>query len=109
LCRQARFPLFVAATGEKAKDALDSLKRRLASRATSPLAEDYPLECYVARYVHPWPSRARNVTANGRRHINVEWASNCVVLPTWEDEEPLGPILLALGITSDELQGCNVY
>jgi len=109
LSRQVRFPLIVAATGEKAKDSLDSLKHRLASRAETPLSQDYPLECHVARYVHPWPSRARNVTANGRRRINVEWSANCIVMPSWEDEEPLGPIMLALGITSDELQGCNVY
>ena len=109
LCRQVRFPLIVSATGEKAGDALESLKHRLAARVASALAEDYPLECHVAQYVNPWPSKARNVTANGRRRINVEWSANCIVIPTWEDEEPLGPILLALGITSDELQGCNVY
>lgn len=109
LCRQVRFPLIVSATAAKSKKTLNSLKRRLASRADSPLAEDYPLECHVARYVDPWPSRARNVTANGRRSIHVEWGGDSIILPTWEDTEPLGPILLALGITSDELQGCNVY
>lgn len=120
LCRQVRFPLIVAATGEKAKDSLDSLKRRMAHAASlntrtraftmrSPLGEDYPLECCTAAYVDPWPSRARNVTANGQNRINVEWAANCIVMPTWEEQEHLGPILLALGITSDELQGCNVY
>lgn len=109
LCRQVRFPLVVAATASKAKKTLNSLKRRLAARAESPLSDDYPLECHVARHVDPWPSRARNVTANGMRAINVEWCGDMIILPTWEAEEPLGPILLALGITSDELQGCNVY
>lgn len=109
LCRQVRFPLIISATGSKSKKTLNSLKHRLASRADSVLAEDYPLESYVARYVDPWPSRARNVTANGRRSIHVEWGAEMVILPTWEDQEPLGPIILALGITSDELQGCNVY
>lgn len=109
LCRQVRFPLIVAATSEKAKKTLNSLKRRLASRADTPLSEDYPLECHVARYVDPWPSRARNVTANGRKPIHVEWGATSIIIPTWEDEEPLGPIMLALGITSDELQGCNIY
>jgi hypothetical protein len=93
LCRQVNFPLIVAATGEKAKDSLDSLKRRLASRSASPLAEKITRSnATLPAYVHPWPSRARNVTANGRRHINVEWAANCIVIPTWEDDEPLGPI-----------------
>lgn len=109
LARQVRFPLIVCATASKAKKTLNSLKRRLASRADSPLAQDYPLECHVARYVDPWPSRARNVTANGRKSIHVEWGADWFVIPTWEDEEPLGPILLALGITSDDLQGCNIY
>lgn len=120
LCRQVRFPLVVAATGTKARGSLDDVKRRIASggimdarsNAFVPrtnLGEDYPLECGIASYVNPWPSRARNVTANGRRSINVEWNANQIILPTWEDTEPLGPILMALGVTSDDLQGCNVY
>jgi hypothetical protein len=109
LARQVNFPLIIAATSSKAKKILNSLKRRMASRSDSPLSADYPLECHVARYVDPWPSRARNVTANGQRSIHVEWGADSIILPTWEDEEPLGPILLALGITSDDLQGCNIY
>ena len=109
LTRQVRFPLIVAATAAKAHKTLNSLKRRLASRGDSLVAEDYPLECHVARYVDPWPSRARNVTANGRSSVSVQWGGDMIMLPTWEDTEPLGPILLALGITSDELQGCNIY
>jgi hypothetical protein len=109
LARQVSFPLIIAATSSKSKKTLGSLKRRLASRSDSPLSEDYPLECHTARYVDPWPSRARNVTANGQRPIHVEWGADWFILPTWEDEEPLGPIILSLGITSDDLQGCNIY
>lgn len=109
LTRQVRFPLIIAATSSKAKKILNSLKRRMASRADTPFSQDYPLECHVARYVDPWPSRARNVTASGGRAIHVEWGADSIILPTWEDEEPLGPILLSLGITSDDLQGCNIY
>jgi hypothetical protein len=109
LARQVRFPLITAATSSKAKKILSSLKRRLASRADTPFSQDYPLECHVARYVDPWPSRARNVTANGQRVIHVEWGADWFVIPTWERDEPLGPILLSLGITSDDLQGCNIY
>lgn len=119
LCRQVLFPLIVSATGEKSKKTLNSMKHRLASamrvdrgnvcHPLSVLGEDYPLECAVAAYVNPWPSRARNVTANGLKRIHVEWGADMIITPTWEDEEALGPIILALGITSDELQGCNVY
>jgi hypothetical protein len=109
LTRQTRFPLIVAATSSKAKKILGSVQRRLASRSDSALSQDYPLECHVARYVDPWPSRARNVTANGQRPIHVEWGSDWFIVPTWEDTEPLGPIIYSLGITSDDLQGCNVY
>jgi hypothetical protein len=108
LSRQMLFPLIVAATGDKAKKTLNSLKRRLASRKSTALSEDYPLETTVARYIDPWPSRARNVTANGRRPIYCEWGATWCILPTWEDQDPLGPILMSLGVTSDELQGCNV-
>jgi hypothetical protein len=109
LGRQLKFPLAVAATHKKAGDILDGIKRHLSLRTISPLSQDYPVECAVARYVNPWPSRARNVTANGRRVINVEWGADTIILPTFEDEEPLGPILRALSITSDDLQGCNIY
>lgn len=109
LCRQVRFPLILAATFAKSKKILGSLKRRLASRAPSAFTEDYPLECHVAGYVDPWPSRARNVTANGRRPIHVEWGPDWFILPTWEEEEALGPIMYSLGYTSDDLQGCNIY
>ena len=109
LTRQVKFPLIIAATSSKAKSTLSSIKRRLASRNETDLLHDYPLECYVARYVHAWPSRCRGTTGNGLRKIHVEWGSDQIIIPTWEDEEPLGPILVALGITSDDLQGCNVY
>jgi hypothetical protein len=109
LTRRVRFPLVIGATTSKSRDMLDSLKRRLASKARTALSEDYPLECTVAQYVNPWPSRARNVSANGQRKIHVEWGPDHIILPTWEDEEPLGPILMCLGITSDDIQGCNIY
>lgn len=109
LCRQVSFPLIIAATSSKGKKALSSIKRHLASPNESPLQKDYPLECHAARYVDPWPSRARNVTANGERPISVEWGADWFTIPTWSDEEPLGPILMSLGVTSDDLQGCNVF
>jgi len=120
LRRQIRFPLLISATSTKSKKTLQSLERRLATsaiydprtkgfRLLNALAEDYPLECCIAAYVDPWPSRARNVTANGGRSVNCEWGADWFIIPTWADEEPLGPIMLALGITSDELQGCNIY
>lgn len=109
LTRRVRFPLIIAATSSKSRDTLDSVKRRLASKAKSALTEDYPLECTVAAYVNPWPSRARNVAANGGRKIHVEWGPDHIIIPTWEDEEPLGPIMMCLGVTSDDIQGCNIY
>lgn len=131
LQRQLWFPLVICATGPKASKTTRSIRRRLASKAPTTaeieaigkrggdtsgltpnlLADDYPLECFTARYVDPWPSRSRNVTANGGRTIHVEWGSaeGYFILPTWADECPLGPIFMSLGWSSDELQGCNVY
>lgn len=124
MTRRVRFPLIVAATGKKAGDSLDSIKRRMSGggrietdrktrrKAFIPrnaLGEDYPLECAVAAYVDPWPSRARNVVANNGRSVAVEWGPEHLIIPTWEDEEPLGPIIMALGVTSDNIQGCNIY
>ncbi|GAF95324.1 unnamed protein product, partial [marine sediment metagenome] len=125
------FPLVIAATGPKAQKTTASVRRRLASKSPTPkeleelagrkanngdrpktskakpitpnfLAADYPLECHVARHVNPWPSRARNVTANGLRPIHVEWGSadGYFILPTFADEIPLGPIWMSIGWTS---------
>lgn len=131
LQRRLWFPLVIAATGPKAKKTTGSVRRRLASKAPTSveleriakvgndtagivpnfLAEDYPLECLTARWVDPWPSRARNVTANGGRRISVEWGSadGYFIMPTFASECPLGPIFMSLGWSSDELQGCNIY
>lgn len=120
LTRMVRFPLIIAATSKKAGDTLDSVKRHMASGGrydkktmtfipTTPLGEDYPLECAVAAYVNPWPSRARNVLANDGQEVHVEWGPEHIIFPTWSDREPLGPIMMALGITSDNIQGCNIY
>ena len=107
LYRQLRFPLVVAATHTKARGITGSLKKRLAAKKSTRLSADFPLECHTARYVDPWPSRARNVTANGLRSIHVEWGADYFILPTWADNE-MGSIVMALGYTSDDLQGCNV-
>lgn len=109
--RQVMFPVVIAATFKKAQQTTKDLKEKLASKKPSPLAEDYPLECLTAQYVDPWPSRARNVIANGGRPIHVSWGSaeGHFVIPTWEDEEPIGPIVGSIGWTSDDLQGCNVH
>lgn len=120
LTRKIKFVLIVAATAAKSNKVLNSLKRRLASGASlntrtmafslnNAMGEDYPVECCTASYVDPWPSRARNVTANGRKSIHVEWGGDMLIVPTWEQNEPLGPIIVSHGITSDELQGCNIY
>ena len=108
LYRQLKFPLLVCATGSKAISALDSIKSRLRTMPGNPLYDDFPLECHLARYVAPAPSRANNVTVNGRK-VNLEWNADSIILPTYDDEAELGPIIMALGFTSDSIQGCNVY
>lgn len=127
LYRQVKFPLVVAATFGKAQKTTNAIKARLASKTDTVLTEDFPLECAISRYVHPWPSRARNVVASPcnqfgvpihtdekgnpiPRPVNVEWGSadGYFILPTWADEEPVGPIIMSIGWESDELQGCNV-
>lgn len=119
MSRQLRFPLIVAATGDKAKSSLKSLKKRLTSRLPSSalLREDYPFETSVAQYVDEWSSRAKNAIARWEdegadkiRPVNCEWGATWLILPTWDGgDESIGPIIMSLGITSNELQGCNIY
>lgn len=107
LTKKIRFALIVAATCSKAEKILASIKAKLRSPVNKALHEDYPLECSVARYVAPAPSRANNVTVETRQ-VHVEWKPDWVILPTFVGET-MGPIIMSLGVTSDDIQGCNVY
>lgn len=104
---QVSFPLIIEATGPKASEVLSSIKARIASPTSTELFEDYPLICDVARYVNAAPLRAKTITVGGKP-VLVEWKADRIILPQYE-EEGYGPIYMALGITSDSLQGCNVY
>lgn len=117
LHRSIAFGLLLCATGPKADSGLDSIKAQLRCRRDAPLAQDYPLECSLARYVGAWPSKANNLTMRWEdedkevsRSIRMEWSRDQIILPTFADEEDgFGPILKCLGVLSDQLQGCNVY
>lgn len=101
--------LLLSATGPKSKGSLAAIKQKLrGSRPGDLMFDDYPLECVVAKYVAPAPARCNNVTAKGKA-IRVEWGADHIILPSFEDEEWLGGMLSALGITSNELQGFNLY
>lgn len=109
LYHQIRFGLIVCATGPKAEKTLAAIKARLRAAPGTPLFEDFPLECVLARYVAPAPSKANNATVDGGKRIHMEWKQEHLILPTLADEESIGPIIMAAGVTSDQLQGCNVY
>lgn len=107
LYRQIRFGLIVCATGGKADEGLKAIKAQLRRKGT-PLWEDFPLECDVAAYVGPSPQRANNATVEGRR-IHCEWSASRLILPSYLEDEPTGPIVMAHGWESEQLQGCNVF
>ena len=103
--KQVEFVLILAATGNKANQMLGDIKRQLRSSRSQLLRKHYKLECEVARYVGSAPSKANNVTANGRA-VRVEWKQDLIVLPNFDDG-PLGGIMMAIGVTSDAVQGAN--
>lgn len=109
LSRQLAFSLMIGPTASKAEGMLADVKKHLSNRTITALSQDYPLETSVARYVAKSPSKANNVTANGRQSIFVQWGNDTIILPSWEEEELIGPILRSLGYTSNELQGVNVF
>lgn len=109
LYRQIRFVLLICATGPKSDDSLKSIKDKLRAPRGEPLADDFPFECAIARYVAPAPARANNATVDGGKTIRVEWAANRLMLPTLVESREIGPIIMSLGYESDQLQGCNVY
>jgi len=100
--------LIINSTGKKAIVSLDAIKQQLRCRPGDPLFEDYPLECVIARYVSPAPARCNNVTANGRE-VFVEWGASHLILPSYEDEDCMSGMLASVGITSNEIQGFNLY
>src|SRR5690606_6623276 len=104
LYRQIRFALLICATGPKADDSLKSIKDKLRSAPGTPLFDDFPFECTLARYIAPAPARANNVTVNGGKPVRVEWAANRLILPSLMEGEEIGPIVMSLGYESDQLQ-----
>lgn len=100
--------LLISATSNKARDSLDAIKQKLRSRPGTPLYDDYPLECHVARYVGPAPARCNNVTADFRP-LFVEWGADHIILPSFDDEGGMSGMIAALGITSNDIQGFNLY
>lgn len=116
LYRTTMFPLIVAATSSKSGKWLNNIKGRLRNPENKKLYADFPFECDIAKYVAPAPSRARAVTFEGY-HVNIEWKPDYIVFPTlpgvdefdWVPSEQVGPILMSVGVTSDDLQGCNMY
>jgi hypothetical protein len=101
--------LLINATGKKAGDSLDAIKNKLRSaREGSPLFDDYGLECIIARHVAPAPARAHNVTVGGRP-VFLEWAADHIILPSFDDEGGMAGMLAGMGITSNDIQGFNLY
>jgi hypothetical protein len=137
LDREVHFSLLLAATGGKANGVLADIKRQLRNVANDKLRSAYPVETHVARYVGTAPSKANNCVAavledvlessglslaelnrlstkerqslamECSQSVRVEWKQDVIVLPHWEHDERSGSILMALGITSDGVQGCN--
>jgi len=122
LTRSVKFFLLLASTGSQACESLAAIKDKLASDA-GPLAEDYPLECGLAAYIAPAPSRARNVTVHGHG-ILTHWPGAHVIIPQFatpadvpkkildqygvKPDAKMSGIIMAMGWKSSEIQGRNV-
>lgn len=121
--RRIKFFLLLASTGSQACESLAAIKEKLASDS-GPLSEDYPLECSLAAYIAPAPSRARNVTVHGHA-IASHWPGAHVIIPQFAqpadvpqklldgygvkpDTQKLSGIIMAMGWKSSEIQGRNV-
>jgi hypothetical protein len=118
LQRIVRFPLILCATGPKADDALKSIKARL-RMINHRLIDSYPLECHIARYVAAAPAKANAVTVSyedkllerflDHERVIVEWRDERIILPAFECDGTMGPIMMALPWSSDHIQGLNVF
>lgn len=102
-----KFALLVCATSSKGKKSLSDIKNKLRFSPCEEFRDDFPFECDVVSYIGPHSARANNVTVGGR-NVLVSWKADWMTIPTFE-EDGHGPILMTLGITSDDLQGCNVF
>jgi hypothetical protein len=123
LTRQVRFPLILNATGDKAKKTLAAIKNHLRARS-GPLADDYPLETTIARYIAVAPARAINATVH-MHPVTACWSGEFMIMPQFTDAEDvpanllydygvqsddeLSGIIMAVGWKSDQIQGCNVF
>ena len=109
LYREVKFALIIAATSSKGAKGVNSIRLKLSTTNSELLRDDFPFECDVMRYVAPAPSRANNATVGGRK-VLVALKQDWLALPEFEDEGfGYGPLIMSLGISSDDLQGCNVF
>ena len=134
LTRTVKFFLLLASTGGQAGESLSAIKEKLSGSVAfdekkgtcqplTPLAEDYPLECAIATYIAPAPSRARNATVHGHG-ILTHWPGAHVIIPQFaspadvppkmlsdygiKPDGKIGGIVMAMGWKSSEIQGRNV-
>jgi hypothetical protein len=108
------FAVLLAATGSKAEDSLESIKREL--ETNDRLLADYPEVCAPVRALENTPNRAHYQTVSGKRHDNrkpfkqhpskFKWCGQEVFLPNVPGSPSAGAIIATRGLDS-EVRGLN--
>lgn len=98
------FAMLIAATNEKAKDNIGSIKAEL--EFNDRLFDDFPEACFPIRKLERIANRARGQTYKGEP-TRIVFKDERVVLPTVEGSESSGAIVIAAGLTGGGIRGAK--
>lgn len=104
LTGQSQFIVLVAASAERAKDLLDTIKTWLETNEL--LFDDFPEACFPIRKLERIVHRQRSQTFQGE-HTRIEWGADKIVFPTIPGAESSGVIVTASGMRGSDIRGQN--
>ena len=100
----AEFVCLIAASAERAKDLLETIKIWI---ETNPLLlEDFPEVCYPIRCLERITNRQRGQKFNGKP-TRIDWSSDRLVLPAIENSKAAGVVISCSGMKGSDIRGQN--
>ena len=101
---QTPFVTLIAASADRAKDLLETIKTWLETNAL--LNADFPEVCYPIQCLERITNRQKGQKCDGEP-TRIEWASDKIVLPTITDSAASGVVITCCGMKGSDIRGQN--